>query len=176
MKILAICGSPRKGNTEAMLREILRGAEQADTDTELVLLRELDIKHCNGCVTCEQTKFCNIKDDMQGLYRKIFKSDVLVLGSPNYFNNVTGLMKDFIDRMCPYYRENKMIMGKKAVIISVGGEEAESSGDALKEFCDICKMNVIGILKAKAYDAGKISENKKKMQECFELGQKLAKL
>jgi multimeric flavodoxin WrbA len=34
---------------------------------------------------------------MQPLYQKIEQSDLLILGTPNYFDNVTALLKNFID-------------------------------------------------------------------------------
>ncbi len=44
MKILAICDSPRKGNTEFILKRILTKAETLGAKTELVLLREKRIE------------------------------------------------------------------------------------------------------------------------------------
>ena len=53
MKVVGICGSPRKGNTEWMLRKLLEGAAREGADSELILLREKDIRTCDGCLTCE---------------------------------------------------------------------------------------------------------------------------
>ncbi len=53
MRLLGICGSPRKGNTEWMLARVLESAREAGAETELVLLRQKDIKLCRGCLTCE---------------------------------------------------------------------------------------------------------------------------
>ncbi len=53
MKVVGICGSPRKGNTEWMLRKLLEEAARAGVDTELILLREKQIKGCGGCLSCE---------------------------------------------------------------------------------------------------------------------------
>ena len=33
MKVVGICGSPRKGNTEWMLRKLLEGADQGEVET-----------------------------------------------------------------------------------------------------------------------------------------------
>jgi len=53
MKVVGICGSPRKGNTEWMLRKLLGGAAKAKAETELILLREKNISWCDGCLSCE---------------------------------------------------------------------------------------------------------------------------
>lgn len=53
IKILAVCGSPRRGNTEWVLDRVLTEASQNGATTELLLLRELDIQMCDGCLSCE---------------------------------------------------------------------------------------------------------------------------
>ena len=176
MKILAICGSPRRGNTEAMLKRILDGSKEAGAEVELVLLKDKNIKHCDGCMACEATGTCHVDDDMPGILRKVLYADALALGTPNYFNNVSGLMKDFIDRINPYW-ESEKIKGKKAAIVCVGSEEEGSLGhcrDALIEFAEICKMRVVGTILAQAKTPGEAAQNEKIMQECFELGRKIS--
>lgn len=176
MFILGICGSPRNGNIQAMIEKVLEGAKQTGAETELILLRELNIQHCDGCGSCENTHECRIQDDMQELYEKIFNTDILILGSPNYFNNVSGLMKDFIDRMCPYW-EDKRLRDKKAVMVGVGSDNLEelelSCVTTMKEFCNICNLKITGSIKAQAHKPREILNNTKIMQECFELGKKI---
>lgn len=105
MKILAINGSPRgeKGNTEVILKPFLKGCEEAGAETEIVYLKDKNIKHCSGCFTC-WTKIpgkCIHKDDMEELLQKILESDIIVYATPLYYFTVTGIMKDFMDRMLP---------------------------------------------------------------------------
>jgi len=40
-----------------------------------------------------------MKDDLSGVLEKVLESDVLFLGSPIYFGNVTGLMRSFLERL-----------------------------------------------------------------------------
>src|SRR3989338_8626738 len=113
MKVLAICGSPRKGNTEFMLNIILN--KITNHEKGLVLLRDKNIENCTGCDICyNKGKDCYIKDDMKELYARLSESDIIVLGSPNYFKNVSGLMKTFIDRTNALVNPPKL-KGKKAV-------------------------------------------------------------
>ncbi len=51
MNILAVQGSPRPrmSNTERLLREFLRGAEDEGAATETVYLKEKEIHQCQGC-------------------------------------------------------------------------------------------------------------------------------
>jgi multimeric flavodoxin WrbA len=118
-KVLGVCGSPRKnGNTDILVSRILEGAEEAGAKTESIFLKKLKIKECNGCHTCWKGKECSKKDDMNGLYRKIGESDVIIFGTPVYWYGPTAIMKGFVDRFvyfnCPENR--KKIRGKSAVL------------------------------------------------------------
>jgi len=48
MKVLGICGSPRKGNTEWMLDTILKSFAVKGAETEIILLRKKNVKTCKG--------------------------------------------------------------------------------------------------------------------------------
>ncbi len=170
MKVLAICGSPRKGNTEFMLNKVLEGV--GNVEKELILLRELRIEHCDGDSYCDKHKECKIKDDMCDIYKKIFDADILILGSPTYFNNVSGLMKDFIDRMNPYWQD-KRLREKRAILISTGIATEKTALKTLEIFCEICKIPIIGKLAAKADDSGEVKNNITVINELKKLGKKL---
>ena len=95
--VLGICGSARKnGNTATLLREALNATGM---ESELVFLSDLTIGFCSGCLSCVKNKGVCIKDDdMKGLLEKMIESRAIVLGSPNYYYDVSGLMKNMIDR------------------------------------------------------------------------------
>lgn len=122
-KFLLISGSPRKGNTDFILEKIYQAIKGKK---ELILLRNKEIKHCLGCATCDQTNRCVIHDAMDQISQKILKADVLIIGTPNYFDNVTGILKDFIDRTNHFY-EGYLLKGKKLISIVVGGGKIKNS-------------------------------------------------
>lgn len=104
MKAIAINGSPRKGwNTEKLLKEALRGAESVGAETKLVQLYDLNYKGCKSCFGCKRQEAesykCVIKDDLATVIEEIFSADVLFLGSPIYFGDITGQMISFIERL-----------------------------------------------------------------------------
>ncbi len=119
MKFLLISGSPRKGNTEFVLRKLY---ELLEGEKELVLLREKNIKHCQGCLSCDKSNKCVLHDDMEEICQKLIKAEVIVIGTPNYFNNVSGLLKDFIDRTNPFYGTD-ILKGKKLIVLVAGDRE-----------------------------------------------------
>ncbi|MEM3596789.1 MAG: flavodoxin family protein [Candidatus Bathyarchaeia archaeon] len=100
IKILGVSGSPRKGNTEILVQEALRAAEEIDdVKTEFETLRGKKISPCLACYHCVRNKtYCIIKDDMQDLFPKIAEADGLILGTPVYFHTVSAQLKAFMDR------------------------------------------------------------------------------
>ena len=178
MKILAICGSPRKGNTEFMLNTVLN--EIKNHEKELVLLKDKKIKHCVGCLYCDEHKEdCSIKDDdMKELNDKFKKADIVIIGSANYFDNVTGLLKDFIDRTNPFYKTG-LLKGKKVYGIIAGGmsiEHSEKAMEAIRIFTRAHDMSFVeGVICEKA-DDNEAKNQKALILQLKELGNKINNL
>jgi multimeric flavodoxin WrbA len=127
MKVLGIATSPRKGTSQSLIEHILSGAEKAGAETELLRLCDLDIKPCTGCGVCKTDVGCNISDDMDGLYQKLVKSDVVVVGSPIYWFRLNAQAYPFIDRFYGYFTSDfacNMPKGKKIVTaLTCGGDD-----------------------------------------------------
>ncbi len=126
MKIIGFVGSPRAhGNTATMVSQALVGAKEAGADVELIHLSGLSINGCKGCKYCKSHDSCRLEDDMQPLYEKIKSADALIFGTPVYFAQMTGQMKQFIDRFYALidaeYRP-KVAAGKKAAVIITQGD------------------------------------------------------
>lgn len=191
MKVLGIGGSPRNGgNTDIILEEILRGVRDSGGKTEAVFLRNYDINQCTGCERCRNDLTCTrFSDGMISIYPKIEDADVLVLGSPVYNYNITGLMKLFIDRLYPYYifsedrprRYGSRLAGKNkiSVVFSVCEQTAagetgfaieamsrplEALGYTTRQSFQICGF----------FDKGAVSYDADVMKEAYSTGVKLA--
>ena len=104
MKIVAFNGSPHgaAGNTHVMVENFLAGARKAGAETENILLVDKKIRHCSGCLACwfKTPGKCIVQDDMEVLLEK-FSADIVVFATPLYVDNVTGIMKNFMDRIIP---------------------------------------------------------------------------
>ena len=99
MKVLGISGSPIKnGNVNLLIQQVLKGTGSKGGKTEIIYLDKLNISPCKSCGKNPEPKFCFIKDDMEKVYTELKSSDVLVLGSPIYFDTVSAQMKLFLDR------------------------------------------------------------------------------
>jgi multimeric flavodoxin WrbA len=175
MKVVGICGSPRRGNTEWMLRRLLEAAAQRGAETELILLRKKNIKGCNGCLTCEvggkaRKGVCSIQDDMQDIYPKLLEADCLVLGTPVYFEMLSGLLKNFIDRTCPIWPR---LEGKLFVGIAVAEEGVGKAIENLRTYCSVCGMRWGGYVTALAKTSGQVAEDTKVEKKLKQLASKL---
>ncbi|MDU2063304.1 MAG: flavodoxin family protein [Sporomusaceae bacterium] len=102
MKMVAINGSPkgRLSNTEVMVNAFLQGAQTAGAETENIFLAEKEVQHCRGCFSCwfHTPGQCVIHDDMAQVLSLCEGADIWLLATPLYFDHVTGILKDFMDR------------------------------------------------------------------------------
>ncbi len=104
MKLIAVNGSPRPNfNTAKLLKEAVRGAQDAGAETEYADLYKIPFKGCVSCFLCKRRDgeacVCQVKDDIQPLFERILKADALVLGSPVYFGDVTAGAEAFLERL-----------------------------------------------------------------------------
>ena len=103
MKITIINGSPRKnGATFKVLnlfKELLENINSG-INVEFINLIDSDIKYCIGCQHCYKTGKCIISgDSVEEIHETIKNSNGVIFGSPTYASNVTGLFKNFHDRV-----------------------------------------------------------------------------
>jgi len=105
MKIIAINGSPRKNkNTATLLDYAFKGAASIGVETEIVNLYDLNFKGCVSCFACKlkdgkSCGKCAYKDELSPLLEKTMAADVILLGSPIYYDFVTGEMRSFMERL-----------------------------------------------------------------------------
>ena len=104
MNVIAVNGSPRKKwNTATLLQKALEGAASTGAQTEMVHLYDLRYKGCTSCFACKRKDGalgrCAMKDDLTDVLEKIAHCDVLLLGTPIYYANITGEMLSFLERL-----------------------------------------------------------------------------
>ena len=122
MKVLGINGSHRAGKgTAALLQAALDAAAEAGAETELVELSQLDIQFCIGCNACLARTSCTLSDDMDELYGKMRVADAIILGSPDYFGDVSARMKNFMDRTRPFHMVENVLKGKVGGGVATAG-------------------------------------------------------
>ncbi len=97
--ILVISTGLRAGsNSEVLADSFIAGAESADNHVEKITLRDKTIAFCKGCLACQKTKKCVIKDDAVEIADKMCHADVIVFATPIYYYEMSGQMKTLLDR------------------------------------------------------------------------------
>jgi multimeric flavodoxin WrbA len=126
MKILALTSSyRRRGNTARILDLIGLHLEAiAAQHDESLTLTTLNLGHthvemCRGCRTCfdRDEDQCPLEDDVLAIKAKLDEADAVILASPVYVNDVSGIAKTFIDRLA-YVCHRPAFAGKCAYLIA----------------------------------------------------------
>jgi len=182
-KILCLCGSARKGgNTELLLREVARGAEESGAKCETIFLSDLSIGYCTGCAHCKTYEECPIQDDMPMLIDEIMHSSAVVLASPVYMGQVTGQTKVFIDRLYQLRRGDRTLKVdgsdiRGAVLATCGAPSHEHPQAALSTlrilFRFLNQPKVLELVGTSLGARGIVKERTGLLEEAFELGQRL---
>ena len=140
MKAVFINGSSRKDwNTHKLLINAINGANQAGADTELYNLYDLNFTGCRSCFACKIKNAkthgaCAYPDDLKPVMKSVMDADVLVLGTPVYFGNMSAQMNCFWERLMfavityesDSKRGNKLDLPKEkrcAMIVTMGCPE-----------------------------------------------------
>jgi hypothetical protein len=99
--ILGIVGSARPwGNSELMVRQVLRGALAEGGSAQMIRLTSLQLESCTGCMRCAIAgKACRLRDDMAWLVDAVQAADALVLAAPTYFLGPAAVIKLVLDRL-----------------------------------------------------------------------------
>lgn len=149
-KIIVIDGGPRKTfNTASMLKKFAEGAASVSSEIEVntVRLYGLDYKGCMSCMACKikgkASNICKFKDALTPVLEEIAEADGLVLGSPNYFGEVTAQMRAFLERLAfPWlsYNDYSLTAPKRMPVVLVetqnGSENANNcNGYGTMEHC-----------------------------------------
>ena len=117
-KILAICGSPTKGMTYKALKDIEKS--YPDIDYKIISIKDANIEQFIGCYQCFQKgeERCPLKDYRDMIIDEMNKADGVIFASPVYVNHVSGLMKNFMDRI-GYNTHRPSYFDKFAMVIGV---------------------------------------------------------
>ena len=129
MKVIILSGSPRKnGNTERLAKlveqSLVRRGERKGIaiEAEHLPLSVTQAAACRGCRACFEKgeNSCPIKDDLLSMYGKLLGADAAVFLSPVYVEDVTGIMKNLIDRLA-FCCHRPAFGGKVAAVLTTSG-------------------------------------------------------
>lgn len=148
-KIIAINSSKRKMNTYGVIQQAKQILDNNNIKLEIINLFDYDIKPCIGCENCLIKGNCVFKDDVSDIMDKIRSSDGVILTSPVYMENVSGILKTFLDRTCKWFHRPELC-GKPILVI------ATTKGSGLKSTLKYLERVVI---QWGGFNAGKIGRS-----------------
>lgn len=137
MQYLIINGSPRHQNTWKIVERAKNRLSDHDKDAQFweVNLIDEDISQCIGCFNCfingEDT--CPHANKIQPIVEKMKKCDGLIITTPVYALNVSGLMKTFIDHLAYFYHRPYFFKKHAMIIVTTAGMGAKKVGKYIDE-------------------------------------------
>ena len=162
MKIAVLNGSPKVGNTAAMIAAFAEGAKEAGHEVEILHVGKMKI---NGCLACEYCHgkgqgTCIQKDDMQKVMPAYKEADMVVYASPIYYFGVTAQLSAAMQRV---YAIGKPARAKKAALLLSSASPAPYSGAiaTYKDMTAFMGLEDAGIITA----AGEENGSKAKLNE-----------
>jgi len=146
LKIISLVGSPHglKGNTARLLSHVLEGAKVEGAKTETIVLAGTNVLPCLACDTCHRKGKCPQKDEFESIKAKIFESDGIVLGSPNYIYSVSAQLKAFMDRCCGVVHCMGFEGKYGASVVTSGGGDEEPIARFMNHFLITTGVTPVG--------------------------------
>jgi len=123
--VLGFVGSPNKeGRTNQLVTAALESAAGAGASTELVQMADHVVAACKDCLpwVCMTELKCTYNDDaFEYLSQKVLNCGALVLGTPVYWWDTSGIVKYFILKMFRVHARSAPLQGLPAFGISIAG-------------------------------------------------------
>jgi multimeric flavodoxin WrbA len=121
MKILALYGSSRIGNSDFLTDSVLEGIECTK-----IYLREKNILPIDDGRHSDQG-FLPVSDDCDEVIAEMLQHDIVIFATPIYWYGMSGIMKNFVDRWSQFLRDSRYnfkqdMIGKQGYVLITGGD------------------------------------------------------
>ena len=112
---------------------------------EIVQLSDITIEMCLGCRKCFEVGHCPLDDldDMKIIKEKMLQSDIILFASPVYAHNLSGIMKNFLDRITYWIHLMRLHNKLGIVVASTSQSGGQTVTNYLKMFLTWLGVNVI---------------------------------
>ncbi len=129
VKLLFVCGSPRKASTAYAMEEARKGAESVEqVRVDMLYLQNRKIApciHCDACIRKETPGCVLYHDDMEDWNQRFFTYDGVLIGTAVYEMGMTPQLSSFLSRFRSEYlnqRQNPFLrMYLPGAALAVGG-------------------------------------------------------
>jgi multimeric flavodoxin WrbA len=129
MKILAIHGSMRKGNTYTLTKEIInRLSAKPNVECTEIHVADLKLPFCLSCHLCfsKGEEYCPNHGIMSGVQSAIMASDGIIVSGATYMWALNAAAKNFLDHLA-YWFHRPALFGKKGMVITTSAGNGEKA-------------------------------------------------
>jgi multimeric flavodoxin WrbA len=173
MRVLAISGSPLKlGNTSLLIGSIvkeLKNSGISDLKVREISLAKRYIRPCKSCRKCMKEGHCVLRsDNFPEIAQRMKKSDLIIIGSPVYFHDVNGQVKNLIDRSYSLWHE-RQLKGKKFIPVAVSAESGDERAiETFQIWAQAHEMKIIRPVTGHGYKKGDILKDESALNAATE--------
>jgi multimeric flavodoxin WrbA len=163
MKCVVIHGSPRRGNTWNVLT-LVKEEMRKNLDIEFIdiELRKENLPLCIGCFNCiyKGEDKCPHKEIMSKIVKEIKEAEGLIITSPVYSMQISGLLKNFIDHMSYNFHRPSLFTKKALIITTTAGAGHKDAANYVKSVLNYWGFNHVQTLPI-AYRSRELTEKNK---------------
>ena len=101
---------------------------------------------------------------------------MLVIGSPTYYYDLCGQLKNFIDRTYSLYHDRKLA-GRKGVAVAVQAQKgANRTIQTIEGFLSSHEFSSLGSVKGTGYKEGDVLNDEEAVRKAQKIGDKIVRL
>ena len=173
-KVVVLSTSLRtNSNSESLAKSFVDGAKDSGNEVKYISLKNKDIRFYIGCLACQKTGHCVIKDDVVDIMNSVLEANVVVWATPVYYYEMSGQMKTLIDRLNPMFSKDYKF--RDVYLLATAAEEGDEVFEkvitGLNGWIDCFeKTSIKGtVFCGGVSDGGAISDNSK-LKEAYNMG------
>ena len=172
-KKVVVLSTSLRSSSELLAKSFVEGARDTGNEVEYISLKNKDIRFCIGCLACQKTGHCVIKDDVADIMNSVLKADVVVWATPIYYYEMSGQMKTLIDRLNPMYSKDYKF--RDVYLLATAAEEGdevfEKAITGLSGWIDCFeKTSIKGTVLCGGVSSGGDIFSNTKLKEAYNLG------
>lgn len=157
-RIKILIGSPRKKGNSVSMSGLLAGLlNKENYAIENIYLYDYQINACTDCRVCKKGDMvCKVNDGMQDLYPILEDADILIFATPIYWFGPSAKTKLLIDRLRPYFA-NQKLNGKRGALLLPAGSGPADCDLTIEQFRRTFMalgINFLGAVTTTAFDVG----------------------
>lgn len=129
-KAVILFSSPHENGCTKKLLDVF--LSQCRFETHIYNMYKENPAPCIACGQCETDGVC-FYSDMASLLRDVFSADYVIFASPVYNYSFPAPMKAFLDRLQPYYSEEKTTSVRKGFLLATCGKSGKFSMELMEK-------------------------------------------